>query len=225
MNTSKKKAIRSILFFCLILLISMFAISNLSNLNALAAENITLEEGNYIYDKTELLEEDVKSKLNELLVDLADKTDAEFYVVLVKETDGQEFEEYAKEMFSKWQLGKENVLLLVSENDNDAMLIVGNELKASFDEADCDQFIESEFKTNQSAGYTVITENIVNEIIPIFEEKYDVEIEGPTSIWTIVLIVIIILGVIIVLLKLGAGIDVIELIFEIIVGIAEFFDD
>lgn len=215
MNITKKKATRRIIFSFLVLLISIFAISNLSNFNVLAAGNLTLENGIYIYDENELLEEDVKTELNGVLVDLTDETDAEFFVVVVKETGNKNVEEYAQNIFSDLQLSKESVLLLISENAEDAVFIVGNELKDCFDKANINQFIESEIKTNLSSGYTVVTENIVNEVISIFEKKYDVEIEGAPNILLLVIIMIILIIIIVILVK-KFGWDIVDIVSDIV---------
>lgn len=218
MGKQKKSAVRNLLFFCFVLLISIVAVPAMSNFNASAMEKLILEEDVYIYDKNNLLDAEVKDKLNKSLIDLDEKTDSECYVVLLKEIGSQTLQEYAEKLFNDLQLGKDCVLLVVSENLDDAMLVVGNDLKSSFDKAKCNQFIKSEFENVKSSGYTIVTKNIINNIIPVFEEKYDVEIKDtkPINMWVIVIIVIVVIIVIILCIRFDGIGELIEGFLEII---------
>lgn len=218
MGNQKKSAVRNLLFFCFVLLISVVAVPAMSNFNASAMEKLILEEDVYIYDKNNLLDAEVKEKLNKSLIDLDEKTDSECYVVLLKEIGSQTLQEYAEKLFNELQLGKDCALLLVSKNDNDAMLVVGNDLKSSFDKAGCNQFIKSEFENINASGYTIVTKNIVNNIIPVFEKKYDVEIKSnePIKIWVVVVIVIVFIIIILLIIRFADAGDIIEMFFEFI---------
>lgn len=223
MGDQKKSAVRNLLFFCFVLLISIVAVPAMSNFNASAMEKLILEEDVYIYDKNNLLDAEVKDKLNKSLIDLDEKTDSECYVVLLKEIGSQTLQEYAEKLFNDLQLGKDCVLLVVSENLDDAMLVVGNDLKSSFDKAKCNQFIKSEFENVKSSGYTIVTKNIINNIIPVFEEKYDVEIKDtkPINMWVIVIIVIVVIIVIILCIRFDGIGELIEGFFELIFELIE----
>ena len=58
-----------------------------------------VEEDIYIYDEDNVIDDDVEKKLNEMLVELEEKTEAEFAVVSVKSLLNRSIEDYANNLF------------------------------------------------------------------------------------------------------------------------------
>ena len=83
----------------------------------------------YVYDKGEIISNEIKKKTNDLLDELESKTSAEVVVITVPDLNGYDIESYANKLFNKLGIGKNTddngVLLLISRDDKRVRLEIG----------------------------------------------------------------------------------------------------
>lgn len=114
----KKRITSYALFMVVIILVSMITGCTTS------VEKIPIpkiEKDVYIYDDDNIIDDDVEKKLNKMLVELEEKTEAEFAVVSVKSLLDKSIEDYANNLFNTLGIGKKGkdngALLLFSRSD------------------------------------------------------------------------------------------------------------
>ena len=93
----KKRITSYALFMVVIILVSMITGCTTS------VEKIPIpkiEKDVYIYDDDNIIDDDVEKKLNKMLVELEEKTEAEFAVVSVKSLLDRSIEDYANNLFN-----------------------------------------------------------------------------------------------------------------------------
>ena len=66
----------------------------------------TVEKDVYIYDEDDIIDDDVEKELNKMLVELEEKTDAEFAIVSVESLLDRSIEDYANNLFNTLGIGK-----------------------------------------------------------------------------------------------------------------------
>ena len=99
----KKRITSYALFMVVIILVSMITGCTTS------VEKIPIpkiEKDVYIYDDDNIIDDDVEKKLNKMLVELEEKTEAEFAVVSVKSLLDRSIEDYANNLFNTLGIGK-----------------------------------------------------------------------------------------------------------------------
>lgn len=83
----------------------------------------------YVYDKGEIISNEIKKKTNDLLDELESKTSAEVVVITVPDLNGYDIESYANKLFNRLGIGKNTddngVLLLISRDDKRVRLEIG----------------------------------------------------------------------------------------------------
>jgi uncharacterized protein len=108
-------------YFLSLLFVIFFALSAQSS-------NIPKPIG-YVNDFAHILKNDTKTKLNNVLIELKQKTGVEFAVVTIESTNGEDIFDYSMKLFQKWgigQKGKDNgILFLVSVKDRKLRINTG----------------------------------------------------------------------------------------------------
>ncbi|HOJ40745.1 MAG TPA: TPM domain-containing protein, partial [bacterium] len=78
----------------------------LLTLAASSRSEVSLKPSGFINDYVGLLSPEEKEKLENQAAGIEKKTTAEVAVVIVKELEGRNLEEYANELFNNWGIGK-----------------------------------------------------------------------------------------------------------------------
>lgn len=143
----------------------------------------TVKEGIYIYDDGNIINYDVESQINDMLVDLEEKTEVEFAVITVEDLQGLEIEEYANNLFNTLGIGKKGkdngLLFLISQSDERVRLEVGRGLEGCLNDAKCGRILDDYFVPYRESGdYTKGTELTVKAILNVLTDEYDVQIKG-----------------------------------------------
>lgn len=142
-----------------------------------------VEEDIYIYDEDNVIDDDVEKKLNEMLVELEEKTEAEFAVVSVKSLLNRSIEDYANNLFNTLGIGKDGkdngVLLLFSRSDERVRLEIGRGLEGCLNDSKCGRILDNYFVPyREDDKYTEATEMTVNAVLNVLAEEYEIDIQG-----------------------------------------------
>ena len=143
----------------------------------------TVEDGVFVYDEDNIIDDDVEEKINDMLVDLEEKTDVEFAVITVEDLQGREIEDYANNLFNTLGIGKKGedngLLLLISRSDERVRIEVGRGLEGCLNDAKCGRILDDYFVPyRESDEYTEGTELTVQAILNVLADEYDVQIQG-----------------------------------------------
>jgi uncharacterized protein len=95
----------------------------------LAVADLPNKPRGYVTDEAHILDAATINQIEQLSVELEEKTSAELGVVTISSLEGRDIEGYASDLFQKWGLGKKGkdngVLLLIAPNDRRGRLEVG----------------------------------------------------------------------------------------------------
>lgn len=178
----KKK--RRIVLLCTMLLITGVFVAILTGCsNSDKIPIPTVEDGVFVYDEDNIIDDDVEEKINDMLVDLEEKTDVEFAVITVEDLQGREIEDYANNLFNTLGIGKKGedngLLLLISRSDERVRIEVGRGLEGCLNDAKCGRILDDYFVPyRESDEYTEGTELTVRAILNVLADEYDVQIQG-----------------------------------------------
>ena len=208
----------------LLSIVLTFALSGCSETTQSSESKINVpnvEENVFIYDLDNQIEDNVEKKLNNLLIELRNKTEIEFAVVSEPSLNGMTIEQYANKLFNTLGLGQKDknngLLLLFSKADNKVRVEIGSGLTfltAGRVGEILDQFFVPQREEN---NYTEATRLTVNALVNDIALKYDIQIdgsdtsvvatnsEGEMSIGYVILLLMIIIVVVIVLVLGGGG--------------------
>ena len=182
-----------------------------------------VEDNVYIYDEDNVIDDDVEETLNGILVDLEEKTEAEFVVVSVESLLDRTIEEYANNLFntlSKKKKGEDNgILLLFSRSDERVRLEIGRGMEGFLNDSKCGRILDDYFVPyREEDKYTEATEMTVKAVVSVIAEEYDVQIQGVDEeinveeesdgdipLWLAVVIIVAILGFALLLAILDDG--------------------
>lgn len=174
-----------------------------------------VEKDIYIYDEDNIIDDDVEKELNKMLVELEEKTEAEFAVVSVESLLDRSIEDYANNLFNTLGIGKKGkdngVLLLFSQSDEKVRLEIGRGLEGCLNDSKCGRILDDYFVPyRENDEYTEATKFTVNAVLKVLCEEYDIaitglntesiQIEEPNELtagqWFIIIVIIIILLII-----------------------------
>ena len=201
-----------------VMLLSVLALLFASLTGCTTSEKIpipTVEENVYIYDEDDVIDDDVEKTLNDMLVELEEKTDVEFAVISIESLLDRSIEEYANNLFNTLGIGKKGedngLLLLFSRSDEKVRLEIGRGLEGFLNDSKCGRILDDYFVPYRDADeYTEATEMTVNAVLNVIAEEYEISIDGlesdlavedsedglPLWAWIIIaIIVIVIIGV------------------------------
>ena len=142
-----------------------------------------VEKDVYIYDDDNIIDDDVEKKLNKMLVELEEKTGAEFAVVSVKSLLDRSIEDYANNLFNTLGIGKKGkdngVLLLFSRSDKKVRLEIGRGLEGCLNDSKCGRILDKYFVPyRENDEYTKATEMTVKAVLNVLAEEYEINIQG-----------------------------------------------
>ena len=143
----------------------------------------TVEKDVYIYDEDDIIDDDVEKELNKMLVELEEKTDAEFAIVSVESLLDRSIEDYANNLFNTLGIGKKGkdngVLLLFSRSDEKVRLEIGRGLEGCLNDAKCGRILDDYFVPyRENDEYTKATEMTVKAVLNVIAEEYEINIQG-----------------------------------------------
>lgn len=143
----------------------------------------TVEDGVYVYDDGNIIDDDVETTINNMLVELEEKTEVEFAVITVEDLRGLEIEEYANNLFNTLGIGKKGedngLLLLISQPDERVRLEIGRGLEGFLNDAKCGRILDDYFVPyRENDEYTKGTELTVEATLNVLADEYDVQIQG-----------------------------------------------
>ena len=182
-----------------------------------------VEDNVYIYDEDNVIDDDVEETLNGILVDLEEKTQAEFVVVSVESLLDRTIEEYANNLFNTLGIGKKGedngILLLFSRSDERVRLEIGRGMEGFLNDSKCGRILDDYFVPyREEDKYTEATEMTVKAVVSVIAEEYDVQIQGVDEeinveeesdgdipLWLAVVIIVAILGFALLLAILDDG--------------------
>lgn len=172
-----------ILLGIMVLLLGIFTFSITGCDNSEKIPIPTVEEGVYIYDDGNIIDDDVEAQVNDMLVELEEKTEVEFAVITVEDLQGLEIEEYANNLFNTLGIGKKGedngLLLLISQSDERVRLEIGRGLEGCLNDAKCGRILDDYFVPyRDNDEYTKGTELTVEATLNVLADEYDVQIQG-----------------------------------------------
>lgn len=178
-----KKRRSRILLGVMVLILGIFTFSITGCGNSKKIPIPTVKDGVYIYDDGNIIDDDVESQINDMLVDLEEKTEVEFAVITVEDLQGLEIEEYANNLFNTLGIGKKGedngILLLISQPDERVRLEIGRGLEGCLNDAKCGRILDDYFVPyRDNDEYTKGTELTVEATLNVLADEYDVQIQG-----------------------------------------------
>lgn len=172
-----------------VMLLSVLALLFASLTGCTTSEKIpipTVEENVYIYDEDDVIDDDVEKTLNDMLVELEEKTDVEFAVISIESLLDRSIEKYANNLFNTLGIGKKGedngLLLLFSRSDEKVRLEIGRGLEGFLNDSKCGRILDDYFVPYRDADeYTKATEMTVNAVLNVIAEEYGISIDGLES--------------------------------------------
>ena len=184
MQKNKKR----ILIFCCVIFVLIVCFTFLSTLAVSAGwgkeDKIpipTVKKDVYVYDEDNIIDEDVESKLNLLLIDLEKKTGAEVVVITVETLLGKEIEDYSYELANTLGIGKADedngVLLLISKSDERVRLEIGKGLEGCLNDSKCGRILDNYFVPyREKDEYSEGTYKTIEAVVSVVAQEYQITI-------------------------------------------------
>lgn len=139
----------------------------------------------YVYDQGKFLDDEVETKINNMLVELEDKTTIEFAVITIPSLEDLSIESYAVKLANELGIGKADedngILLLISKEDTKVRLEIGKGLQGILTDSVSGRTLDDFFVPHREEGnYDKAAFNTVQGIINYLAEsdEYDFSIEG-----------------------------------------------
>ena len=127
-----KYAMKKMLALCLLL--------TALPLSAFAAVRLPAQRG-VVTDDANVLSAQTAADIAEYAQKVEDETDVRLHVAIVHFLDGMEARTYAQTLFEKWELGKEDVLLLGAADEDSFATAMGAEAKALLGEKNAENLL------------------------------------------------------------------------------------
>lgn len=170
---------------CMMLLIVLTALMSMFT-GCIESEEIpipTVEKDVYIYDEDNIIDDDVEKELNQMLVELEEKTEVEFAIISIESLLGRSIEDYANNLFNTLGIGKKGqdngVLLLFSRSDGKVRLEIGRGLEGFLNDSKCGRILDNYFVPHrENDEYTKATEMTVKAVLNVIAEEYEIDIQG-----------------------------------------------
>ena len=183
----KKNSKRRLILFSIVLvmIVSCMLIGPLTSCAALIEKDEipipTVKKDVYVYDEDDIIEDDVESKVNTLLIQLEEKTGAEIAVITVKSLLGKEIEDYSYELANTLGIGKADedngVLLLISKTDERVRLEIGKGLEGCLNDSKCGRILDDYFVPyREKDEYSEGTYKTIEAVVSVIAQEYEVTI-------------------------------------------------
>ena len=137
----------------------------------------------YVYDQGDFISDDQEDVINNLLVQLEEKTTVEFAVVTIPSLEGLTIEEYSVKLARELGLGKADqnngILLLVSKTDAKARLEIGTGLQGFLTDSVSGRILDKFFvPSREKDNYDDACFNTVNAVINCIAESEEYDFSG-----------------------------------------------
>lgn len=177
----KKNRIISYVVFLMLLITFMSTLFGCSSSEKIPIPKV--ENGIYVYDEDNVIDDTVENELNTMLVELEEKTETEFVVISVESLLDKSIEEYANNLFNTLGIGKKGkdngLLLLFSRSDEKVRLEIGRGLEGFLNDSKCGRILDDYFVPyRDNDQYTKATEMTVKAILSVISEEYNISIDG-----------------------------------------------
>lgn len=106
---------------------------------------VSKSEKEYITDEANLLNEDAEEYIVRYSEFLDQKRNIDYYVVTIKDLDGMELGDYCTQIFQDYRLSDKGVLILISKNDRQLRVQVGEKIEKIVTPQIIDQYINTYF--------------------------------------------------------------------------------
>ena len=140
-------------------------------------------EDTYVYDQGSFISDDQEDVINNLLVQLEEKTTVEFAVVTIPTLNNLTIEEYAVKLARELGLGKADqnngILLLVSKTDTKVRLEIGTGLQGFLTDSISGRILDKFFvPSREKDNYDDACFNTVNAVINCIAESEEYDFSG-----------------------------------------------
>lgn len=140
----------------------------------------------YVYDKGEIISNDIENKTNDLLNELESKTSAEVVVITVPDLNGYDIENYANKLFNTLGIGKKTddngVLLLISRDDKKVRLEIGRGFESLLTDSISGRILDNYFVPNRETGdYDTAVDQTSQAVCKYIADNSGVELDGISS--------------------------------------------
>lgn len=140
-------------------------------------------KGVYVYDQGEFISDDQEEIINNLLVQLEEKTTVEFAVITIPSLNNLSIEQYAVRLGNKLGIGKEGedngILLLVSKTDTKVRLEIGRGLQGFITDSVSGRILDKYFvPSREKDNYDDACFNTVNAVINVIADSEEYEFSG-----------------------------------------------
>ena len=152
--------------------ILLILLLSFSFLKADITEYFPKQDANVI-DQENLLSQNVKNDVNNILQDHQKRKSNQIIVVILKSLNDYKIEDYANQLKRYWKVEDKNVLVLISMQEKQIEINVSNELKNRVNNEILNEIIEYTIKPNFKAKqYELGTLKAINEIILALQYEY-----------------------------------------------------
>ena len=140
-------------------------------------------EDTYVYDQGQFISDDQEAVINNLLVQLEEKTTIEFAVITIPSLNDLTIEQYAVRLGNKLGIGKagedNGILLLVSRADTKVRLEIGPGLQGFLTDIKCGRILDKFFvPSREKDQYDDACFNTVNAVINAIADSEEYEFSG-----------------------------------------------
>lgn len=140
-------------------------------------------EDTYVYDQGQFISDDQEDVINNLLVQLEEKTTIEFAVITIPSLNDLTIEQYAVRLGNELGIGKagedNGILLLVSRADTKVRLEIGPGLQGFLTDSKCGRILDKFFvPSREKDQYDDACFNTVNAVINAIADSEEYEFSG-----------------------------------------------
>ena len=137
----------------------------------------------YVYDQGNIISDDQEDVINNLLVQLEEKTTVEFAVITIPSLNNLTIEQYAVKLANTLGIGKagedNGILLLVSKTDTKVRLEIGRGLQGFLTDSVSGRILDKFFvPSREKDNYNDACFNTVNAVINCIAESEEYEFSG-----------------------------------------------
>ncbi len=148
-------------------------------LPSLAAPRYPAKTDLAVSDNANILPEETVSDLNTFHETLKNKTGVRLWVVTVHFLDGMNVSDFGREVFRQWNLGDEDLLLLISSGDEESITIAGPALEKRFPLESQSHLISAYFmKDFQAEAYSAAFRQYIPQLASSLGKQYGVSVSA-----------------------------------------------
>ena len=139
----------------------------------------TVKNDVYVYDEANIIDDNVESQINSILISLEKQTSAEVAVITIESLLGKEIEDYSYNLANTLGIGKADkdngVLLLISKADVKVRLEIGRGLEGCLNDSKCGRILDNYFVPyRENNQYSDGTYQTINAIVSVIAKEYGI---------------------------------------------------